>query len=423
MDLLILAALSEKRRFLALQHVVPQGMVSPHTQAMLAWFGAYYNTFPEREHIVVDELESLVRVRSGGASPESVAITMHLAQQLRKPIDEVAIRGILSQLYELDLSGRAGALIARYNSGDEVDLAHELNKISSDTVRSISQSAPEDYCDTPIHEILAEVTDDRGLKFRRIPLLRDNILGLQGGASIAVAARPDKGKTSLLCDVVADWAQQIEALFGPGRPVLWLNNEGTAKRIIPRLYQAALHKDLNEITAMSNAGVLVPEYCKAIGGTVDLVRIKDMHGSSLPKIEQVVEHMRPSVVLFDMLANFHLGGAARGANKADEVEQLWQVVREMAVRHDFVAVSTVQISAEGGNQLYPAYSALKDSKTGIQGATDIILMMGALDNPDAQSLRGLSTPKNKFAMPGRQSYVMGEVYFDNTRCQFSDGSS
>lgn len=73
--------------------------------------------------------------------------------------------------------------------------------------------------------------------------------------------------------------------------------------------------------------------------------------------------------------------------------------------------------------LYPPYSALKDSKTGIQGATDLILMMGALDNPEAQSLRGLSTPKNKFCPPGKKSYAQGEVYFDGTRCVFNDGSS
>jgi hypothetical protein len=423
MDTLILSALSEKRKFNSLRHAIPTGMVSPDTSAMLQWFSAYYNAFPEREHVVVDELISLVRLRSGNAAPESVAIMLHLCEQLRRPVDEAAIRGILGQLHELDLSGRAGALISRYNAGEEINLAYELNRLSTEAVRSISQSTPDDYCDTPIGEILAEVSNDSGLKFRRIALLREHIMGLQGGASVAVGARPDKGKTSLIAEIVTDWAPQIEAVFGPGRPVLWVNNEGTAKRIIPRVYQAALKMNLDEIIALSNRGELVPAYTKAIGGCADIIRVKDMHGASIPQIEQVIEHMRPCVVVFDMLANVRLGHAANGANKADAVEQAWQEVRELAVRHDFVALSTVQISAEGGNQLYPPYSALKDSKTGIQGATDIILMMGALDNPDAQTIRGLSTPKNKFAMPGKPSHAMGQVYFDGARCTFDDGSS
>lgn len=422
MDRLLLAALSSKQRYRSLQHAVPAGMISPETVAMLAWYRAYFDAFPDREFVVVDELSSLIRLRSGNAAPEQIAITLHLCEQLRLPVDEGSINGILGQLHELDLSGRAGALISRYNSGEEVNLAYELNKLSASAVRSMAQSAPDDYIDTPIHDILSEIDNDSGIKFRRLALLRDNIAGLHGGASLAIAARPDKGKTSLIASIITDFASQLPLVFGEGRPIVWFNNEGSGKRIIPRVYQAALQLDLASIIALSNKGELIPAYTKAIGGTPDLIRVKDMHGASMAQAEQVIEAMRPAVVVFDMLANFRLGGSANGANKADMVEQMWQEARELAVRHDFIALSTVQISQEGGNQLYPPYSALKDSKTGIQGATDIILMLGSLDNPDAQTIRGLSTPKNKFAVSGKQSYVMGECYFNGATCAFEDGS-
>lgn len=422
MDRLLLGALSSKQRYNSLKHAVPSQMVSPETVAMLAWYGAYFDAFPEREFVVVDELNSLIRLRSGNAAPEQIAITLHLCDQLRQPIDEGSINGILGQLHELDLSGRAGALISRYNNGEEVNLAYELSKLSTSAVRSMAQSTPADYIDTPIHELLAEIDSDQGIKFRRLALLRDNIAGLHGGASVAIAARPDKGKTSLIASIITDFAPQLPLVFGEGRPILWLNNEGSGKRIIPRVYQAALGMNLAEITALSNCGELIPAYTKAIGGTPDIIRVKDVHGASLPQLEQVIEAMRPAVVVWDMLANVRLGHAANGANKADGVEQLWQEVRELAVRHDHISLATVQISQEGGNNLYPPYSALKDSKTGIQGATDIILMLGSLDNPDAQTIRGLSTPKNKFARSGKQSYVMGEVWFDGAHCMFNDGS-
>lgn len=421
MDNLLLHALSNKQRFRSLSSVVPTAMISQDTAAMLAWFGAYYAAFPERDNIVVDELSSLIRLRAAHAAPEQIAITLQLCENLRRPIDEAGLRGILGQLHELDLSGRAGAMIAKYNAGEEINLAYELNKLSTHAVRSMAQAAPDDYIDTPIHELLSEISDDKGLKFRRLGLLRENVAGIMGGANIAIGARPDKGKTSLIASIITDWAPQIAPIFGPDRPILWLNNEGSGKRIIPRVYQAALTSDLNEIIKLSNCGELVPRYTAAIGGTADLIRVKDMHGANLAQIEQVVESMRPAVVVFDMIANFRLSGQANGSNKADAVEQLWQEVREMAVRHDFVALNTVQISAEGGNQLWPPYSALKDSKTGIQGATDLILMLGSLDSPDAQQVRGLSTPKNKYAVAGKQSYVQGQVYFDGACCAFTDG--
>ena len=422
MDSLLLHALSNKQRYNSLKHVVPQGMVAPDTLALMQWYGAYFGAFPERDAVDVDELQSLVRLRSAHAAPESVQITLHLIEQLRQKPDDTAINGILGQLYELDLSGRAAALIEKYQRGDEVDLAYELSRLSQQAVRSKASATPDDYIKTGIDELLAEVSDDKGLKFRRIAALREHILGLQGGASIAIAARPDKGKTSLIASVLTDFAPQVVQMYGGERPILWLNNEGSGKRIIPRIYQAALGKDLNEIILMSNANQLVPAYTEAIGGISDLIRVKDMHGANLAQIEQVIEAQRPAVVVADMLANFRLSSAVTGGNKADAVEQIWQEWRELMVRHDCIGMATVQISVEGGNMLYPPYSALKDSKTGIQGATDVIIMMGSLDNPDAATIRGLSSPKNKFATPGKPSCFQSEVYFDGARCVFNDGT-
>lgn len=422
MDQLLLSALSNRQKLSSLKHAVPQGMVAPDTLAILQWYEAYFNAFPHRDDVDVDELQSLVRLRSGNATPESVQVTLHLVEQLRNRPDDAAVNGILGQLYELDLSGRAAALIEKYQNGGEIDLAHELARLSQAAVRSKASATPTDYIRDSIESILSSISDDKGLKFRFIAALRDHIMGLQGGASVAIAARPDKGKTSLIARTLTDFAPQVVSMYGRERPIVWANNEGSGKRIIPRLYQAALSKDLNEIIALSNAGKLHDMYIKAIGGIPDLIRVKDVHGATIAQLEQVLEEQRPAVMVADMLANVRLSGAASGANKADAVEQIWQEWRELMVRYDCVGLATVQISAEGGNLLYPPYSALKDSKTGIQGATDVILMMGSLDNPDAQALRGLSSPKNKFAVPGKPSCFQSEMYFDAARCIFNDGS-
>lgn len=422
MDSILLGALADRQKFKSLRHAVPEGMLAPDTLALLQWYSAYFEAFPERTEVQVDELLSLVSLRSGNASPESIAITRHLIEGLRNRPDDVAVQGILGQLYELDLSGRAAALISRYQNGEEVDLAYELSRISQAAVRSKAASNPTDYIRTGIDEILAEVANDKGLKFTFNETLRTHILGLQGGASVAIAARPDKGKTSFIARTLTAFAPQVVAMYGNTRPMLWGNNEGSGKRIIPRIYQAALGMDLNEIIALSNRNELVPRYTQAIGGIPDLIRVKDIHGSSIAQIEQILEEQKPSVMVLDMIANVRLGGPANGSNKADAVEQVWQEWRELLVRHDCIGLATVQISAEGGNMLYPPYSALKDSKTGIQGATDIIIMMGSLDNPEAQAIRGLSSPKNKFAVPGKPSCFQAEVAFDGSRCVFNDGS-
>lgn len=419
MDLLVLAALKERSKFRQLRGAVPDDLIGMETVAMLGWFKAYFDAFPDAERVDVKELRSLFVLRvSKDTTPEQHAIMNNLFRQLEQPVDQGSVDTISTQLYERDFAGRASALLHKYESGGEIDVTYELNRLASENLRRISASAPAAFIDAPIDEILQDFEGDRGLKMVT-EALRSSVGGLQGGDSVAVAGRPDKGKTSLLAANLVNFAPQLEALGWGGRPMLWLNNEGSGRRIVPRIYQAALKCSFAEMVEMNKAGTLVDKYNAAMHG--QSIRVKDMHGATLGQIEQVIEDMNPCVVVFDMLANFRMPNSGTG-NKTDALEQMWQEVREMAVRHDFVAFPTVQISADGDDQLFPPYSALKDSKTGIQGATDVILMMGALNSIDMSSVRGFSTPKNKRQMQGKPSNVPSQVFFDSERCVFEDGS-
>lgn len=417
-DLLILTALRDKQKYRTLVGSVPKEMLGQDAQFLLNWYPLYWAAYPDHEYLDIDSLSALLKLRSG-YDREGLSIALHQAERLKQAFPAGAIQGVVTQLTEMELSGRAGKLLAAYNNGEDVELSHELAKLSQDTLRAISQSAPTDWIDDSIEDILKQEGEDHGLK---MPLmcLREHIKGVLGGTSIAIGARPDKGKTSFIAFLLQHFAKQLDTFFDPTRPILWLNNEGKGQRIVPRIYQAALGLEMPELIKLSNEGKLRDEYTKVVG-RADRIRVKDMHGASLAQIETVIEAMQPCVVVWDMLANFRLPGAGAGGNKADEVEQKWQQVREMAVRHDFVSLATVQVSAEGGNMLFPPYSAMKDSKTGIQGATDIIMMLGALDDPSMAKLRGLSTPKNKFQMAGKPSHVEAEVVFEASTCQFSDG--
>lgn len=420
-DALILKALAHRQRYNQLMSHVPQDMLSAESRVMLQWFAVYFQTYPEHEVIQSDALEMLVRLRSANADPASIEVTVHYCRLLATPVDDSALQGVLATLTELDFAGRAAGLISEYERGGDVDIVHELEVLARTAKRSRSNGKAADWIDTPVTQILAEVENDVGIKWRRVPLLTEHIAALQGGVSVAVGARPDKGKTSWIADTLADWSPQCVDFFGEDRPILWLNNEGSGKRIIPRLYQAALGMTLPEIIELSHQGILEHRYEEAIGANRQYIRVKDIHGASMAQIEQIIEDINPCVVVLDMIANVRMGGS-KTANKADMVEQTWQYWRELQVMHDFIGIATVQISQEGGNQLYPAYSALKDSKTGIQGATDIILLLGSLDRADMQYLRGLSTPKNKFAVAGKVSYAQGEVEFDAARCRFLSGT-
>lgn len=411
MDLNILAALSDRQRFKSLYEAVPQGMVTPETTAMLAWFKAYFSVFPEAKRVDVDELTSLIRLRSTKASPEQLAVALHLAEKLRAPVSEATVHGILAQLHELDLSGRAGALLAQYNDGAEIDLSYELQMLASGVRRSISDGLKPQWADGNILDYLNADKDEGGLQWSMFPTLASSLKGLQIGDNVAVCMPTDKGKTSLMLRIAVEFQRQAKVLY-PGQPLLYLVNEGTKERIITRAYQTAAKLSRAAMSEAAHAGTLETLYTNVVGSR-DAIRAVDIHGKSMAQVSRIIEQHRPHTVFTDMTGRIRANSnKSGGANDIGQLEEVWNDMRELAVIQQFGHVGTVQVSAEGFNQLYPPLSALQNSKTGIQTTLDLVLMGGALTSPEMVNLRGISTPKNKLARSGKPSLNMFETWFD-----------
>jgi hypothetical protein len=409
-DILILKALGNRQRFKGLRAAVPVGMISPDTQAMLAWYELYFSSFPEHDNILVDELISLVRLRSGNADANSIGLMVHLCDQLRVPIDADSLRGIVGQLHELDLSGRAGNLVSRYNNGEEVSLAYELQMLAAQAKRAMSDGSKPNWAYKRIHEYLLEDSDEGGLQWNMFPQLQHALKGIHTGDNVAVAAPTDQGKSSLMCKIAVGFQEQAKVLY-PDRPFLYLVNEGTDSRIQMRLYQTAVALQRDEMLAMS-PDELEARYCAVVGHR-EAIKAVNIHGKSVAQVSNIIESLNPHTVITDMTGRIRAtSNKSGGGNDINQLEEVWNDFRELAVIYDFAHIGSVQVSAEGFNMLYPPVSALQNSKTGIQATLDLILMMGALQNPAAQGLRGISTPKNKLAKSNVPGYNQFECYFE-----------
>jgi hypothetical protein len=420
-ELLVLHALRDKQKYKMLRGAVPTEMLGGEAVMVLEWYKQYFGAFPDQTEVDVQGLISLIKLRSG-YDTNTMAMVMHIVGKLAEPYNTDLIAGITNQLVELDFSGKAGALIAAYQNGEEVGdgLPYELSRLAQATLRTQGVSTPTDYITEDVMNILKDEAGDHGIKLPTTAL-KLYVKGLLGGASVLVAAPPDAGKTSLLACIAAEAAPQIDTYFDPDRPILWFNNEGKGRRIIPRLYQAVLGVDLQTLNKMGNEGTLHSAYTAKLGGRADRIRIKDFHGGSLAQAEQVIEQMKPCIVIWDMVANVKFKGSGTGGNKTDLLEEKWQEIREMACRHDFISFGTCQVSIEGRNNLHPPQEALKDSKTAIQGAVDLQIHLGAMTGAGYQDLRGISTPKNKYQMAGMSSNFEATLGFNAAECKFIDG--
>lgn len=412
MDKMLLATLSNRARYKALARQINPEQVGTSTAWLLKSYGTFFERNPDAQNVDFDILRTMASLKLDKEEGSPVLELIKQASNIKVTPEQV--KNTEQILYEQAYAGTMGRLINSYIDGDEIDLSHEVYKETMRVRTAIGASAESMFDEPDIHEILAEQDRDEGLKFRQI-CLQEHVKGLLPPLSVAFCSGVDSGKTSFLCDAMTYFAPQAAKRW-PGRPIIWFSNEGTVREIWPRLYSAALGLDAKKLAQMP-ARKLYDAYEKAIGGNRHLIKLKDAHGWTLAQVQGVVEEMKPCIVVFDMLANFKLPGVEK---KHEKMEQLFQEVREMAALFDFIAFETLQLSADGYDDLYPPGTAIKDTKVGAQGALDIQIMMGRLNDPTYAATRGFSLAKNKRKMVGKPGSFRAEVSFLPDICRFKD---
>lgn len=412
----ILSVLMDRGRFRALRSAVEPEMLDQHTASMLQWFDVYFKQYPEHEQLDPDTLLTTMQLRTG-AGADKMAALRHLCDLLKRPVSKEVQDNVVNMLEEKRLSGEAGSLLSRYESGEELDIVYELGMLAQRARSRMANSSEAVWMpssDQEAADMLASMADEGGLQWDMFPLLQQSLRGAQPGDNIALSAPTDQGKTSLLMLIADSWAAQAVTLY-PDRPLLYLINEGTSKKLTPRFYQTVLHATLPELAALAAEKKLIEKYCKRVG-RFNAVIFLDIHGKNVGQVARLIEQHKPYAVITDMTGRIKSNAnKTGGANDIAQLEDVWNSMRELAAMYEFVHMGTVQVSAEGFDMLYPPLSAMQNSKTGIQTTLDLCLMMGALQDVNLRHLRGLSTPKNKMARTGKASLTQFEVTFKPER--------
>ena len=118
--------------------------------------------------------------------------------------------------------------------------------------------------------------------------------------------------------------------------------------------------------------------------------------------------------MMDMIDNIKFPGLRADARTDQVLEAKYQWARELSVKYDAPVIETSQVSTEGAGLQFPEMHMLKDSKTGKQGACDVILMIGRSNDPMLEYQRFLSVPKNKLKIEG-SAPLRDEVLFNPDR--------
>lgn len=382
------------------------------TIAILKDFGRYFETFDSHDKIDFQLFIPRMHNWNKNVNDETMASrVMAIKNAAKGEVDDEVENALQREIANAVLSAQLSDINESYADGEEDQLGHAV-AAAMEVYKKDAGVMVDDHITTPIGQILEEDNDESGYTMR-LKAARKAMRGLRGGDFGIAAARPDQGKTTWIASEATYLAPQIPK----HRNLLWLNNEGPGKRIMPRIYQAALGITRSEMVEMNSKGLLVPAY-EELMGRVDRIRVVDIHGMHISKVESIIEAHDAEIVFYDMIDNIR---GFENAGRTDErLEQLYAHCRNLAVNMNHAGIASSQISVEGDGEMFPGQSMLKDSKTGKQGACDWIMMIGASNDPNLGSMRYIGLPKNKLRREGERGDPRATVQFKPEIARYID---
>lgn len=414
-DANLLKIMKHRSKFERLFHQIPHGVLDKSTMAVLKIYARYFKTVPDEETITFEKVMARIRVWHPNTDEEKLQLFAAMFREAQGEVSPEAERGILADLLELALATKTMNTIQEYHGGMlQTPLVRNIETHLDEYRMSIGYEQHKESTDS-IVDILSETGIASGLEWS-LQCLRDSTRPLQGGDFGIIAARPDAGKTGFIISQVVHFAKQLDDT----QNILWLNNEGTHRAIIVRLYQSALGIDRAQLEEYAKDGSAIGRY-ESIVGRQDKIRVLNIHGKTMHDVSNLLKENNPKVVVYDMIDN--IGGFNSEGREDARLEKLYQWAREKCVEHNCVGIAASQISADGEGLKFPALDMLKESKTAKQGACDFQLMIGKYDADVYRNSRFLSLPKNKLKRPGQNGDPRAEVRFLVDKVQFLDINS
>lgn len=428
LDLTVLRMMKHRDRHAKLSRSIPARVLDVRMRIILDDFRRYFDEHPLVTKIDPESFGLWFKLVHPKVKDEELSVYTNLFAKFKDDNSPGVEAGIMDRVMAADAAASMIDTLNRWNEGEEIDLLQAVRKHVLDFESSVHRKVVSTQDLTPIEQILTDEENEVGFTWP-LQCQRESIKPLRGGDFLVLAARPDIGKTTAIAQTVTHMAPQVDTIYpGENRSILWLCNEGPTKQIIYRTWQSALGITDEEmfrrvkIPHAKYGHQLRADYCAAIGGRLGVLRVFPIHGKKSHEVEDIIQQYPPALVVFDMIDNVEFsGGLANLGTRTDQVlETMYQWARLLGVKYDAAMIATSQISGEGADLAWPGQHMLKDSKTGKQGAADIIMMLGA--KPDAPGSRYISTPKNKRKRTGRPSNMQSEVVFNGDIARLVEGS-
>lgn len=422
-DLVLLQVIQDKEQYDILRVSIRDHLVSDTTLTLVRDYAAYFKHY-ETDVINWDMFPSWFRTqRHPQMKQEDFEFYEKLFIRLQEQPDQKLADTLKQDLQALDFATRITNIANDLLDG-KIDSKQFLSSVEERLEKALEiqdDAGGVPWDTTSLGEVAKSLSYEDGLKFR-LGCLDDSCGSVHAGKLLIVGAFVDTGKSSWLADqIMSNFAMQAATdknKWYSDRPVLYFNNEGSTGSIKMMCYQSLLNVSADRI--QRNPVGAEEAALKRLQGK-DLMHVVPAQGMNIQEIERIVRKFKPCCVIVDMLDNVPSYHDTEGTSD-QRFRMLYDHFRQMAVKHDFVAVATSQCVGEANGVERIPMHMLAGSRVAKQGTADLIVMLGRSLEMGKQNSRYIHTPKNKLQarVPNANRNTDCEVIFDGERRRFRD---
>lgn len=285
----------------------------------------------------------------------------------------------------------AGLLANRTESRELDELIQGYQELGNE---SESLDTEEDtFCEVPVAELVHNHFSDAGTIPFALPRLTELCDGgFRAGHHILVYARPEIGKSLFVIDQAAYWCNL-------GFRVAYFENEDPIADTTMRIIGRFLSRTRDEIRRNPDKAQEALERT----GYKNFIGISLAPGT-YPKISKLVDKHKPDIVILNQIRNIDVGDD----NRVTALEKSAVGARNLAKSRGTGVISITQAGESAEGKSFLELSDIDFSKTGIPGAIDLAIGIGATAEDQRFGFRSINLPKNKLG--GRHEHF--SVRFD-----------
>jgi archaellum biogenesis ATPase FlaH len=372
----ILAAFIQSRRDhdAAMHHVSD---LSPMGTAVLSAIKEYYSMDAEASHVDADILKSRLDRKFGDVPKHARELDDYLTEIYAEDVSAI---NVANEILAAE-KDRIGLLLAdsilTKNKDAIAMYLKEYEEIHDEVV--LEQDTEDTYTGAHLDEFEDMYNDEALIKVAPPALNAKLRGGLLRGMHLLLAAMPEAGKTLFAINMAAGFIRQ-------GFRVLYVGNEDPIPELVLRL--------LSNLSGVAGEDLFDrKDYVmdKAVSLGYDLITFKGLDPGNIEAIDTLLRNGDYDVVVIDQLRNL----TSKTENNTIRLEAVAQGARNLARRHDVLAVSVTQAAESARDKLVLNSGDIDGSNIGMPGACDVMVLVGMTDDYYLRDLRRVTLAKNK----------------------------